>query len=216
MDKIYNYKRKDVLTLMEEINTRNGKPLAAVFREAGKKTGKTAGTIRNMYYDLAKNGQSSKEFCENFASGGKLAVRKKQTFSESEERQLLKEIIIGQCHNVSVRSTTLKKANGDAELALRFQNKYRSVARKNSKLIAEITEEIKSELNLSPPDKEKRPLASELQYRRLISEIDGLIGRISLSVKTENEALKTRIKELESEIYNNKAIKKDSNDEKAN
>lgn len=202
MGKIYGYKENDIKGLAEFLSKNKGKTLSTVFAEYGLKIGKAKGTVRNMYYALAKHSLSDQEFCNKYLGGSPLSVSKIIEFGRSEERLLVKKILLGKRDGKSARSIIMEMANGDIKLALRYQNKYRNAIKNNPHLIAEIISEIRSDGRgeVTAPERKLTGVSiNEIQFKRLKNEIDNLVNRISLKIRKENEYLKSRVASLELE-----------------
>lgn len=189
MEKPYGYKESDVIALAEFIKGGEflGKPLSEVFKEYAKKSGKSAGSVRNLYYALAKFSRENEKFTAEHLGGKPISVEKADGFSAEEERDLISKIQSYVNNGTSVRKATLLLAGGDAKLALRFQNKYRSVIAARA---TERTETVNAE--------KTTPLQSFLT-ERLKGEIDKLIDRLFLPVKQENFRLRRENLMLKSE-----------------
>ncbi len=214
MEKIYGYKEEDVLALAEFLKNRAGKSLSQVFEEFGALHGKAKGTVRNLYYALAKKSNINPDFCKYYLQGKPLSVAKIAEFSEDEERWLLKRILSAKRQGVSVRRAILDLSGGDEKTALRYQNKYRNLIRKNSKLLTAVINEINAEQGGVTLDKsavigrnatkigtdgKASDIISPTQFMRLKKEIDGLVDRICDKLKRENRLLKDRVSALELE-----------------
>ena len=89
MDKIYGFKQKDVEKLIDYLGRKNGQPLSRVFEEYAKDSGKSKGTVRNMYYALAKRSREDEAFAARFLGGKPIAVQTVSPFGEDEERRLV-------------------------------------------------------------------------------------------------------------------------------
>ena len=189
MEKPYGYKESDVIALAEFIKGGEflGKPLSEVFKEYAKKSGKSAGSVRNLYYALAKFSRENAEFTARHLGGKPISVEKSDGFSAEEERDLISKIENYKKNGTSVRKATLLLAGGDAKLALRFQNKYRSVIAARA---TELTETVNAE---------KTTPSQIFLTERLKGEIDKLVDRLFLPLKQENFRLKREILMLKSE-----------------
>lgn len=64
MDKIYGFKQKDVEKLIKYLDGKQGGSLSKAFEEFAAATGKSKGTVRNMYYAVAKKSREDKSFAE--------------------------------------------------------------------------------------------------------------------------------------------------------
>ena len=202
MSKIYGYKEEDVVELAKYVRLQKGKSLSDIFAEYGQYHNKAKGTVRNLYYALAKQSNLDKEFCDKYLEGKPLSVSRIESFSLAEEKELIKKILLGQREGKSARGVIMEIANGDGRLALRYQNKFRNAIKNKSKLVAEIIKEIKDEgqdVNEFSIKSEVQNIVSEKQMQRLKSEINNLVAKISLKTQKENERLKERIRVLEKE-----------------
>ena len=202
MEKIYGYKEKDIVGLAKFLKERGEESLSSTFTKYALINGKAKGTVRNLYYALAKRSNIDKSFCDKYLGGKPLAINNISEFDSIEEKNLIKQILVERQEGKSVRSVIMKLAKGDAKLALRYQNKFRNVVKNKPSLISEIVSEIKEEGKIDiikGVDKPCTSPISEQQFNRLKTEIDSLIIRISSKLKKENEYLKERIGVLENE-----------------
>ena len=94
MEKIYGYKISDIEGLIECLKQNENAPLTKVFECYAQKTGKSKGTIRNLYYALAKASYQDKDFCDKYLGGNALNVQKILPFSDDEEQKLIKEVLL--------------------------------------------------------------------------------------------------------------------------
>ncbi len=199
MEKIYGFKESDVLGFAEYINANPQMPLSKLFSEYALICNKAQGTVRNLYYAIARLSVSDKDFCKRVLNGKSLSVSKNQEFSKVDEKWLVDSILEYKNKGLSVRSAVYKLANNDAKLALRYQNKFRNLCKSNAdilknynnKLITDNQSKINNELKIS-----KIPDTLMLKLKK---EIDGLLERVSSKVRRENIALKKRISFLEAE-----------------
>ncbi len=195
MEKIYGYKEKDVLGLAEFILARKGGTLTDAFGEYAQKSGKAQGTVRNLYYALAKKSRDDSEFCQKYLGGEALSVSEIIEFNEQEEINLVRDITDKKIKGQSVRSAISELANGDEKLALRYQNKYRNLLKNNPELVEKISQELLEKQGES----HKNSYVRESQVRKLKYEINGLIDKITLNLKKENERLRAKNTLLERE-----------------
>lgn len=202
MNKIYGYKEKDVIALAEFIKDKGNRSLTSMFKEFGALYGKAQGTVRNLYYALAKLSKTDEEFCLKYLGGRPLSVGKVEGFTQEEERALVKSVLVGRREGVSARGVIMKLSNGDGKIALRLQNKFRNALKNKPRLVAEVVKELKDEgRELAVVSEKERTfdLISERQMQKLKNEINGLVGRIALKVRKENDYLKERVNVLERE-----------------
>lgn len=201
MKKLYGYKEKDVLGFINFLKTYKGN-MSSAFSIYAKKVGKAKGTIRNMYYALAKTSKDDLSMKQKYLGGKSLFVNEIVAFTKEEEYNLVKQILILKGQGLSVRKAVYELANGNVKLALRYQNKYRN-ALKNKSLIQKALNEVKVQVGnkkILPFIKNKKIADGSLE--KLKAEIDGLVERISSKLQKENKFLKERIARLE--LENNK------------
>lgn len=187
MSKLYGYKEKDVIGFTEFLKGRKGETLTESFSEYAKLTGKAKGTIRNMYYAMARKSTLDEEFKNNFLMGENFSVNKPKGFSDEEYNNLIKYILNAKKEGKSVRKATAELAKGDIKLALRYQNKYRNAVKTDENLRREISV------------KKVKEILPEQTFSKLKSDINSLVNSIALKEKKQNEYLKNRVFALEME-----------------
>lgn len=111
--------QKRKLFSMAEKAERSGEKLTEVFKAFAKKTGRCAGSIRNLYYRELAGGRK----CN-------LNVRKNVMFEKKEENELFKTVLDLKKQTGSVRKAVFALAGGDKKLALRYQNKFSNMLKK--------------------------------------------------------------------------------------
>ena len=200
MEKIYGYKEKDIVALAEFVKDRGEVSLSCLFEKFGALNGKAKGTVRNLYYALAKKSNLDNAFCQKYLGGKPIKISKIIEFNREDEKELIKNIILQKNLGKSVRSIIMEMASGDAKTALRYQNKYRNAIKNNPDLISEIIGEINGEGKVYIETKiQPKSIVAETQFNRLKNEIDALVQKISSKIKKENEYLKDRVARLENE-----------------
>lgn len=201
MSKIYGYKEKDVIALAEFLRVNQKGKLTERFERFSAISGKAKGTVRNLYYALAKMSKTDQEFCRRYLGGRAIEVEKTEEFTKEQEEWLFEQILRAKADGRSVRSAIHTLAGGDEKKALRLQNKYRNAVSKSSPAFLTVKERlIKSgEIYDERQAKPEEQMISETQMQRLKSEINGLIARISLKERKENARLRERVEILERE-----------------
>lgn len=219
MEKLYGYKQSDVIGLAEFLRERKGENLSQTFSQYALKSGKAKGTIRNLYYALAKLSKENVEFRDRFLGGEQINVNQIIEFDGEQERTLLKQVLIKTNQGKSVRSAINELSGGDGKVALRYQNKYRSVVKTKPELVKDVIEEMRrdgTEIKDKKLSKQQAPIIKDEQFIKLKSEINSLVARISQKERKENEFLKARIRILESENLRLKnLLYKDGTDHKS-
>ena len=163
-----------------------GKSLTKVFSDFALKTGRAKGSVRNYYYRLLKEADKN---ANDYPALKSLKASGNVNFTKSEEDELLCLIERGIGEGKSVRRTVYEMSGGDEKLALRFQNKYRSILRK----------------------KRAASYEKEDAYKELAEKINALVGRIGKSLREENQRLKAEIKKLTVENESLKEVGSKSN-----
>lgn len=198
MEKLYGYKIDDVNGLLNLIKRNEHKNLSQLFSEYSIKSGKSVGTVRNLYYALAKNLNTDTETLNKF-SMEKIKINTPKSFTKADETKLIKDVLALKQQGHSVRNAVLILANGDFKLALRYQNKYRNTIKNNPELINESINSLDKQNATQPKQSVNVPKISEFQMTKLKKEINSLIERVANSLSKENANLKKRIGELQLE-----------------
>ncbi len=211
MEKIYGFKDEDLMGLSKFLKEEKYTSLKDAFIKFSVCSGKAEGTVRNMYYALAKKSSVDETLCSKYCDGKPIRVKKNVYFNEDEERKIVHNVLLGIKEGKSARSVINEMANGDIKTALRIQNKFRNSVKNRTRIALEEAEKIEIEYPKTSENKNYKNDLSELQIKRLKDEINGLVTRISEKTKRENEFLKARLRALELEnnrlnfmLYGNK------------
>lgn len=172
----------------------NGRGLTNVFNEYAIKNGKAKGSVRNYYYKTINKCRADEKLRLKLGVSKEMFPLFVKTFNESEEVQLLEIILKGIASGKSVRSVILKLSNGNEKLALRYQNKYRNLLKTKRELVLNIASKIKCKNGETV-----NPYKSDKIKLTLENEIDSLIKNLFISIKKENETLKTQVELLKEE-----------------
>lgn len=203
MNKIYGYKTEDVALLAQYIKNRGNASLTSIFNEYASNHGKAKGTVRNLYYALAKKSVEDGEFCQKYLAGEPIKVSKIVEFDEKEERQLIKSILLAQNKGKSVRSFIMELSNGHSKTALRYQNKYRNAIKNKPQLLQSIIKELEQENEGFCANNINKTLSNRKEndekIQRLKHDIDLLVEKIAIDIRKENQLLKERVVSLEKE-----------------
>ena len=187
MSKIYGYKEKDVKSLYEFLSKNDKIPLAQAFFIYGREYGKSKGTVRNLYYAMAKKSREDDEFSREFLGGKKLTVKSNVKFSDEEEKSLIAKINGLKAQGYSVRRAVNELSGGDSTLALRYQNKYRNF---NSGVKIKPTGE----------DRLKNKIFGGFSQGEYVGElknrINELYDKLIKDLRDENESLKKELAEI--------------------
>ena len=184
MSKIYGYSEMEIKEFINEIKENKG-PLSILFERWATKKGKAKGTVRNMYYAIAEKSRTDEEFCKEYFDGKPIRTKKATPFRDKDTALLMRRINDGVNNGKSVRSITLSLANGDAQKALRLQNKFRSECKKS----------------VHPDARFVKKVIGEERLSEISSGIDALINKISGRIAEENRLLRERIRKLSLENF---------------
>lgn len=121
----------------------HGRSLSQAFNTIAKKTGRSVNSVRNYYYAQSKTFELVPEVAAKL--GIKAAKVKRAAFvpfKDGEVRELIEKALVGKAQGKSVRATIAELSGGNAKLALRLQNKYRSVLRSHRDIVEDIMNEL--------------------------------------------------------------------------
>ena len=121
----------------------SGNSLTAAFEYMAAATGRSINSVRNYYYGQAKTFELVPDAAKRLGLRS-AAVRRDGfvPFEDGEVKTLVERVLIGKANGKSVRSVIFDMAKGDGKLALRYQNKYRSVLRSHRELVESIMNEL--------------------------------------------------------------------------
>ncbi|MBQ3496119.1 MAG: hypothetical protein IJA76_05520 [Clostridia bacterium] len=167
----------------------NGASLQAVFERTAIRTKRAKGTVRNFYYSTLKDIERG-AFLGQLPDGvERLKAKHPKTFTKEDADALFSKINAQKMGGKSVRQAIIEMSNGDSKLALRYQNKYRSMLKNQSKKAF-------TRIDLASDDFK--------YFNKLSQEIDGLVERIKdkyakecVKLKEENLRLTAQIKKLQ-------------------
>ncbi|MCQ2399057.1 MAG: hypothetical protein MJ072_00955 [Clostridia bacterium] len=199
MNVIYGYDEELMIKLISFIRENDGENLTSLFKKFGAENGRSAGSVRNLYYAVAKRAREDVGFCEKYLGGKPFDTAKIDRFTPDGERELLKMILLEKARSRSTRSAVMKLSGGDGKTALRFQNKYRSTMKRNGGLFRDIGEEIERETGLSFATVRAVNPTTEYNIKRTKDEINKLVDKIAEKVRKENADLKLQVAKLTEE-----------------
>ena len=191
MEKINGYAAAEARELIEDIaeGKRAGKTLTSLFAAYGKRHGRASGSVRNYYYKLL---HSPEQDARALLEGKQLCAARVRPFTERETDEMLESILTECGKGCSVRRAIGNLCGGDAKKALRYQNKYRNLLKKQPERIGAAAQKLGMD---SIPS---RAVKSSLE-RRLESEINALYDRLALSLREENDRLRRTVHRLTEE-----------------
>lgn len=111
--------------------TETNSSLSKVFTECGRKWKMSKDSVRNLYYNNYEFVKNNENFClKNNIDREKLIKAKVQEFTKEQEKELITKVNEKIKAGKSVRKACLELAGGDADLMVRYLNKYRAVCEK--------------------------------------------------------------------------------------
>ena len=139
----------DALQQSVEAAERSGESLRSVFERMSRQLGRKPNSIRNFYYAQVRAAQGE--------DGARATPF--ETFSPEEVERLVEQVLTARAQGVSVRACVRQMADGDRTRMLRYQNKYRSVIKKDPALVREVLAELTRE-GIAAFDPYVQPLAA--------------------------------------------------------
>ena len=198
MEKIYGYSQKSVEKLVAFVKQNKDMKKVDIFKAFAKKYKKKSGSVRNMYYALARQGETL------------FSAKKVVLFDREKEDEILTHVLIENRKGKSVRNALLSLAKGDYKLYLRYQNKYRVILKNDKKRLENLTLLLKESGKIKEDfwaTNEVKKRINPLVFDRLSKEVDSLIERYNLeSISKDKELTKSavtfykKVKGLEKEI----------------
>ena len=180
MHKLSERQIEELMALAKEAKEQNS-TLLQVFEEIANKYSLKAGSVRNVYYKRLKEGRG--------ADG--LMAKEVKPFSKEEQKDMLKRVLIARKHTNSMRGAFLEIAKGDEKLAMRYQNKYSNMLKKErSVVMREILSQKRFFGSSYNPYLSKNVKSERLKLKK---EIDELIKRITEKCAEENALLKKKL-----------------------
>ena len=198
MSKIYGYKEEDVKNLYDFIKKNKNIPLAQAFFAYGKFYGKSKGTVRNLYYAMAKKSREDESFSKEYFCGEKISVKKNVKFAENEEKDLVRRIDGLKGQGYSVRRAVAELSGGDQALALRYQNKYRNLTKNKPRQKADGKSELVNKIFGDVYGK-----ISTQKIEQVKESINSLYDKLIKDLKAENEFLRKKLIENGNNTQNN-------------
>ena len=207
------WKDEEKLMLWDEVKKAQkiGAPLKRVFETVARKTGRKPNSVRNYYYMKVKETGEIEQKPSTFTP-----------FTKEEIYMLLRTLLAAGVKGESVRGASLRLADGDKTMMLRYQNKYRSLIKNGRPLVEKVMADMdrEGEKYINPYERQ-RPSGASGKDNRYISEsaIKTLMG-LDVDVKTFFKGFvkvaglaesKTRLEEeMQTIIMQNEILKKEN------
>lgn len=156
------WKDEEKLLLWDEIKKAHkiGAPLKRVFETVAQRTGRKPNSVRNYYYMKVKETGEIEKKPSTF-----------KPFTKEEIYTLLRTLLGAAAAGESIRGASLRLANGDKTLMLRYQNKYRSLIKNGRPLVEKVMADMnKAEEKYVNPYDLQKPSANTLKESRYIPE----------------------------------------------
>jgi len=159
----------------EAINKNKG--LMWAFNKTSKEAGRSVNSVRNYYYSQLKMFELVPKLADDLNITLVKSGREQfELFEQSEIDSLVKKILVGKANGSSVRSTISVLAGGDTKLALRLQNKYRSMVTHHKDKVQAIMAELANTgtIFFNPYTKTLVTEATPDNHKKLTDYISGL------------------------------------------
>jgi hypothetical protein len=142
------WKDDEKLMLWDEVKKAQkiGAPLKRVFETVARKTGRKPNSVRNYYYMKVKDTGEISQKPSTFTP-----------FTKEEIYMLLRSLLAAGAKGESIRGASLKLAEGDKTMMLRYQNKYRSLIKSGRPLVEKVMADMDREgiAYLNPYEKQR-------------------------------------------------------------
>lgn len=197
---IYGFDNELMISLIDYLKQNKNLTLTTVFKNFALKHDKSWGTIRNLYYAIIKKAGEDEDFKKRYLTGVEISVNKIDKFTNVEEKELIKSIILERSKTRSTRKAVYNLSGGNDKVALRYQNKFRSAIKNNPTLINEVNQELSSLGDSAVLRLCKVTPDTEVAIERVRGEINKLVDRLFLNVKKENSILKKENLSLKEQV----------------
>jgi len=201
----------NLLKFVEE-GMNNNKSKLTIFSEYALKYHLLKESVRNYYYLAVQVVQANEIYAQNCGINPKLhKIDEIIEFSKDDLKSQMKEIICYKLQGMSLRKSCFLVAKNDIKLALRLQNKYRNLLKKNPQFLQNISNSIeRNNENLTKLSliKNEKVLFFPTQTKSKISDKDITNLFMGLVRLIKNNAQENLSKDLKSE---NEKINKDLN-----
>jgi len=156
------WKDDEKLMLWDEVKKAQkiGAPLKRVFETVAQNTGRKPNSVRNYYYMKVKETGEIEQKPSTFTP-----------FGRDEIYMLLRELLTSGARGESIRGASLKLADGDKTLMLRYQNKYRSLVKNARPLVEKVMADLdRDNLKYLSPYESVKPIAPVSKESKYIPE----------------------------------------------
>lgn len=154
----WSEQERQALFLAAEQAVQEHIPIKRVFEHFAMRTGRKANSVRNYYYTEQKRRQPSHK--ASFIP-----------FEEQELERMLEAMVRGRAQGKSVRSIALELSGGDERGMLRFQNKYRSLMKRDPGRILKKEQELLHDVGQDTGRELTRQTQKDQQLHRFMRNI---------------------------------------------
>jgi len=170
------WKDDEKLMLWDEVKKaqRIGAPLKRVFESVAKSTGRKPNSVRNYYYMKVKETGEIEQKPSSFTP-----------FTKEEIYMLLRTLLASGAKGESIRGASLKLAQSDKTLMLRYQNKYRSLIKTGRSLVEKVMADMDEdgEKYLSPYESHKSSSASGRENKYIPDNVARVLVSSDVDIK---------------------------------
>ena len=146
MDKKWSINETKQLFDLAYEAAQKGEGLSGAFAEMSNRSGKSVNSIRNYYYSQLKLFEMMPAVSAQLGIRT-VAMRRESftVFSKKEIDELIENVLAGKAAGKSVRAVIAGLSGGDKKVALRLQNKYRSMLVSHRDKVTDIMEKLRSD-----------------------------------------------------------------------
>lgn len=167
----------------------SGDSLSKVFTRLASELDCSVGSVRNYYYSQAKLFKMIPSLATEM--GIEQAITRARpfvTFDPEEAETILVNALINKANGKSVRATITEMAGGDKKLALRYQNKYRSLLLRHKRTVIRVMDKLDRD-GISYYN----PYAHEITLPGTKTDLAGVLEKIDRLSGEEKEVLLRKI-----------------------
>ena len=194
---------KNLFDFIKQCNTQ-GKSLTVAFKEYALNSGRQPNSVRNYYYLELNNLLNNPQRVKNLNIDLSLHQKKEtRFFTEEETEKQMKQLMELINKGYSVRKACLTVGNGNLEMMVRLQNKYRSILKTNPEYLENFAQ---NKSNIIPMPQRKNKL-SDNEINSLFIGLVKLIKNqakqeANIIIKNEKEQANNLLRQTMVEIAN--------------
>ncbi len=226
-----SWKDDQIIELFKFIEEKKEKhqSLLSIFKEFAILHNRKPNSVRNYYYlelgELQQNQGKLKRLNIDLSKHEKLSQVR---FEQTEEQEIVKNILMLNSQGKSVRKACLELAQGDLTKMIRYQNKYRNILKNDPEMINKIARSLQVKgVSIAPRERKTKPdnvfvmpkqntAMSDKDIEALFMGLVRLVKRVAAEQAEQKQILLLRQSNLELEKANALVAIKEDKIEKLN